>query len=60
VTVNEFGSVLDTYNLPSNTALGYYSVAILDENEKEFMRTGFTVEVFKNPKFRTEIQLQTQ
>lgn len=57
---NDFGSILDTYLLPRDTALGSYSIGLLDEDEKEFMRTGFTVEVFKNPKFRTEIQLQTQ
>ena len=59
LVANEYGSILDTYVLPPETPLGFYSVIVMDGSDREFTRTGFTVEVFKNPKFTTDIQLST-
>jgi uncharacterized protein YfaS (alpha-2-macroglobulin family) len=60
VTANAYGSIIHTMTLPKETPLGSYAVILADKEGREISRTWMTVEVFKNPKFRTEIQLETQ
>lgn len=60
VVANEFGSVFASILLDKKLSLWAYSIWIFDLQGMEINRTGFSLEVFKNPKFTTEIKLQTQ
>jgi uncharacterized protein YfaS (alpha-2-macroglobulin family) len=57
-TIGEFGSIHETYKLPDDAILGEYSITVFDGRD-EIVTTSFSVEVFKNPKFKNEIMLET-
>ena len=59
VSANEFGSVLSAFALPPDAKLGAYTIILLTPDDREITRTNFTVQVFKNPKFTTDIHLTT-
>lgn len=56
--VNEFGSISYPFKLNEESTLWNYSMRIEYKNEI-INHWGFQVEVFKNPKFKTEVLLQT-
>ena len=56
--LSEFGSISDKLKLTKTSPLGNY-IIILKDDEWEYWYSNFSVEVFKNPTFKTEINLQT-
>ncbi len=58
LTLNEYGSMTRTITLKQDAVLGSYQVFLYD-GEENVGQTGFSVEVFKNPKFKNEVMLQT-
>lgn len=58
LTVNDYGSITRTLELGQDAILWNYYVTISDDDEV-IGNTAFSVEVFKNPKFKNEIMLQT-
>ncbi len=59
LTINDFWSVSDVFQLSSDARLGYYRV-ILQDGDEQIWFTRFSVEIFKNPKFKNEIMLETK
>lgn len=59
VTLWEFASADYTLNISENDQLGSYQV-MLEKDGKVFARSGFNVEIFKNPKFKNEVMLETR
>jgi len=57
LAANEYGSITQTIQLGQDATLGNYQVFIYSGDEK-VGQTGFSVEVFKNPKFKNEVMLQ--
>ncbi|MDD3646175.1 MAG: MG2 domain-containing protein [Candidatus Gracilibacteria bacterium] len=55
--INEYGSIFDSLTLSQDAPLGYYSIIIKD-SENQIGYSTFSVEVFKNPTFTTDINLQ--
>lgn len=54
--ISEFGSISKSLNLDDNAVLWNYNITLLiDENH--VVSWGFSVEVFKNPKFKNDITL---
>lgn len=54
---NEYWSIFDTITLWQDYPLWYYSIIVKD-SEKQIGYSTFSVEVFKNPKFTTDINMQ--
>jgi len=58
IKINQFGSISDNVKLPESSPLWYYSInLIIDWNI--IWTTTFSVEVFKNPKFKNDVVLET-
>jgi len=55
---SEYGSITQTLELGQDATLGNYQVFIY-LGEERVGQTGFSVEVFKNPKFKNEVMLQS-
>ena len=55
---SEFGSISDKIKLTKNSPLWNYFITLKDDNW-EYWYSNFSVEVFKNPTFKTEINLKT-
>ena len=58
LNISEYGSISTKLELLKETALGAYFIEI-SIDEIIIWRSGFTVEVFKNPKFKNDISLET-
>jgi len=56
LTISEFWSITDTFNLWSSALLGNYRIMLLVWDE-QIGYWGFSVEIFKNPKFKNEVML---
>lgn len=56
---NSFGSISHSLLLDKDSSLWQYNVVLLTSENVEIQRTYFTVEVFKKPKFVTDITLKT-
>lgn len=59
VVVNNYGSFSETIKLNNNSKLWNYYINLSIWNNR-IWRSGFSVEVFKNPKFKNEIMLETK
>lgn len=60
VSLNEFWSFVEKISLPEDTENWYYSVNLLDDKDRYFLFSNFSVEVFKKTKLKTEIILKTE
>lgn len=58
LNISEYGSIFTKLQLLKETPLGSYFIEI-SIDEIIIWRSGFTVEVFKNPKFKNDISLET-
>lgn len=59
---NDFGSVLKTFEINENAALGAYNVkleVVGKDNNQQIATTSFNVEEFKNPHFKVEVHLDS-
>ncbi len=59
LTLSEYGSISEKIMLPNTAPLGNYSLFLYNGDE-QIGYGGFSVEIFKNPKFKNEIMLKTQ
>ena len=55
--LSEYGSISDKVKLDKTSMLGSYTIILKDENG-EYARWYFSVEVFKNPKFSNDVSLE--
>ncbi|PID86289.1 hypothetical protein CSB08_01355 [Candidatus Gracilibacteria bacterium] len=55
---NSYGSIYDNVILSNDSPLGDYIITIFDKNDKVVGRSSFSVEVFKNPKFKVELSAE--
>ncbi|MFK7780706.1 MAG: MG2 domain-containing protein, partial [Candidatus Gracilibacteria bacterium] len=59
IEINDFGSVSNTYEIKDSAPLGNYNINLFIDG-KSISYGGFSVEVFKNPKFKNDILLETE
>ena len=57
--ISDFGSINHTLKLSKSASLWNYYIS-LKSGEENIWNSGFSVEVFKNPKFKNEVMLQTE
>ncbi len=58
ITLNDFWSYSDSLDLRADFSLWTYNIYLL-KNEQTIYYSDFSVEVFKNPKFKNEVMLKT-
>ncbi len=57
LTVNEFGSINSVFGIDTTASLWSYLIYLYSENDM-IWKSWFSVEVFKNPKFKNEVSLR--
>lgn len=58
-SVNNFWSFSDKLYLPLDFDLGVYNMFLYDRNSKQIWYSSFSLEVFKNPKFKVDVWLKS-
>ena len=58
LVVNEYWSIFDKIHLDKNSKLGYYKIFVSKWNDR-IDYYNFAVEIFKNPKFKVDIALES-
>jgi hypothetical protein len=54
---NWYGSIFDTIKLEKTSKLGYYKIFVSKWNER-LAYSNFAVEIFKNPKFKSDVSIE--
>ena len=57
--INDFGSINDSINISKEAPLWNYHISLL-MNWEQIWYSWFSIEVFKNPKFKNEVLLETE